>query len=83
MHVRKQKHVTPRRRFPARSHVILTAVQGRSLDSARDDDGAKRYLNAAALPHFMRRTLTSHSSLDSEVALHASYLENAILVTGD
>ena len=28
----------------------------------------------------MRRTFTLHSSLDSEVDLHASYLENAILV---
>ena len=28
----------------------------------------------------MGRTFTLHSSLDSEVDLHASYLENAILV---
>ena len=31
----------------------------------------------------MRRTFTPNSSLDSEVDLNASYLENAILVTGD
>ena len=37
--------------------------------------------NSAALPVFMRRTFTPHSSLDLEVDLHASDLENAIRVT--
>ena len=32
--------------------MILTAVQERSLDYARDDDGAKRYQNSAALRLF-------------------------------
>ena len=30
----------------------LTVLQGRSLGYARDDDGAKRYQNSAALPYF-------------------------------
>ena len=40
--------VAPRRRFPCSAYVILTAVQERSLDYARDDDGAKRYQNSVA-----------------------------------
>ena len=35
---------------------MLTVLQGRSLDYARDDDGAKRYQNSAALHYFLRRT---------------------------
>ena len=35
--------------LPYRAYVILTAVQEKSLDYARDDDGAKRYQNSAAL----------------------------------
>ena len=59
--VRKQKYEAPRRRFPAGAYVTLTAVQERSLGCARDDDGAKRYQNSAALLFFMRRTSTPHS----------------------
>ena len=33
-----------------------TVLQGESLDYARDDDGAKRYQNSAALHYFLRRT---------------------------
>ena len=43
------------------------------------DFRASPYLYFAALPYFMRRTFTPHSSLDSEVDLHASDLENAKL----
>ena len=39
--------------------------------------------DGAALPDFIRRAFTPHSSLDSEIDLNASYLENAILVTAD
>ena len=39
---------------------MLTVLQERSLGYARDDDGAKRYLNSAALLIFMRRTTISH-----------------------
>ena len=39
--------------------------------------------DGAALPNFMRRAFTPHSSLDSEIDLNASYLENAIRVTAD
>ena len=35
---------------------MLTVLQGESLDYARDDDGAKRYQNSAALHYFLRRT---------------------------
>ena len=35
---------------------MLTFLQGGSLDYARDDDGAKRYQNSAALHYFLRRT---------------------------
>ena len=35
---------------------MLTVLQGGSLDYARDDDGAKRYQNSAALHYFLRRT---------------------------
>ena len=34
-----------------------TVLQGRSLGCARDDNGAKRYQNSAALLIFMRRTI--------------------------
>ena len=47
----------------------LTVLQGRSLGYARDNDGAKRYQNFAALHYFLHRTtipnfslLISHSS---------------------
>ena len=43
------------------------------------DFRASPYSYFAALPYFMRRTFTPHSSLDSEVDLHASDLENAKL----
>ncbi len=39
---------------------MLTVLQGGSLDYARDDDGAKRYQNSAALLIFMRRSTISH-----------------------
>ena len=42
--------------------VHMAAVQERSLGCARDDDGAKRYQNSAALLIFMRRTTISHFS---------------------
>ena len=35
---------------------MLTVLQGGYLDYARDDDGAKRYQNSAALHYFLRRT---------------------------
>ncbi len=35
---------------------MLTVLQGESLDYARDNDGAKRYQNSAALHYFLRRT---------------------------
>ena len=35
---------------------MLTVLQGGSLDYDRDDDGAKRYQNSAALHYFLRRT---------------------------
>ena len=35
---------------------MLTVLQEGSLDYARDDDGAKRYQNSAALHYFLRRT---------------------------
>ena len=34
---------------------MLTVLQGGSLDYARDDDGAKRYQNSAALHYYLRR----------------------------
>ena len=39
--------------------------------------------DGAALPNFMRRAFTPNSSLDSEIDVNASYLENAIRVTVD
>ena len=39
--------------------------------------------DGVALPNFMRRAFTPHSSLDSEIDVNAGYLENAILVTAD
>ena len=38
---------------------MLTVLQGGSLGYARDDDGAKRYQNSAALHYFLRRTTPS------------------------
>ena len=38
------------------SHQAMSVLQGGSLDYARDDNGAKRYQNSAALLIFMRRT---------------------------
>ena len=40
----------------------LTVLQGRSLGCARDDDGAKRYQNSAALHYYLRRTTIPHFS---------------------
>ena len=40
---------------------MLTVLQGGSLGYARDDDGAKRYQNSAALLIFMRRTTIPNS----------------------
>ena len=40
----------------------LTVLQGRSLGYARDDDGAKRYQNSAALHYYLRRTTIPHFS---------------------
>ena len=37
---------------------MLTVLQEGSLDYARDDDGAKRYQNSAALHYFLRRTFS-------------------------
>ena len=39
---------------------MLTVLQERSLDYARDDNGAKRYQNSAALHYFSRRTTISN-----------------------
>ena len=44
------------------SHQAMSVLQGGSLDYARDDNGAKRYQNSAALLIFMRRTAIPHSS---------------------
>ena len=40
---------------------MLTVLQGGSLDYARDDDGAKRYQNSAALHYFLRRTFPAEA----------------------
>ena len=44
------------------SHQAMSVLQGGSLDYARDDNGAKRYQNSAALLIFMRRTAIPNSS---------------------
>ena len=47
---------------------MLTVLRGRSLDYARDDDGAKRYQNFAALLIFMRRTFRTEPVEPTEPA---------------
>ena len=47
---------------------MLTVLQGGSLDYARDDDGAKRYQNSAALHYFLRRTFPAEPVEPTEPA---------------
>ena len=47
---------------------MLTVLQGGSLGYARDDDGAKRYQNSAALHYFLRRATPSEPSEPVEPA---------------
>ena len=46
------------------THPLFIGLQGRSLGYARDDDGAKRYQNSAALLIFMRRITIPNSSFE-------------------
>ena len=47
---------------------MLTVLQGGSLGYARDDDGAKRYQNSAALHYFLRRTFPAEPVEPTEPA---------------
>ena len=56
----------------------LTVLQGRSLGYARDDDGAKRYQNSAALHYFLRRTFPAEPVEPVEPIEPAEPLSHAI-----
>ena len=61
-----QKYVAPRCRFRISAYVILTVVPWRPLGCARDDDGAKRCQNSAALSMIMRRTAPAEPAEPAE-----------------
>ena len=53
---------------------MLTVLQGGYLDYARDDDGAKRYQNSAALHYFVRRTFPAEPVEPMEPAEPLSHI---------
>ena len=57
---------------------MLAVLQGGSLDYARDDDGAKRYQNSAALHYFLRRTFPAEPVEPVEPIEPAEPLSHAI-----
>ena len=94
MYVCKQKNAAARRRFPAGTCGMLTAVQERSLGCARDDGaGEKTYFNIRGKPtpsRFARLTLslvTGSGVLGSgtihKMGIVYPFVEVAVEVTGD